>query len=289
MDLAGGTWIFLAFLILAIIVTAYTYYTVKGSGIGQRGWSDRDQAMGMTVGKDPSADIRTWTRGTGAPKRQRRMTPAENRTAEAIDEAAPDGKAPAWRARVGENVQLTVPVDPARDHIRGGEDPPVTVVEYGEYECPYCAEATVTVRRLEEHFGDDVRMVFRHFPLREVHPNAFNAALGAEAAARQGRFWELNDLLGPSRKDLSPETIYKLAEKAGCDIEQFKRDAKDPALRERVEADIESGLASGVNGTPTFFLNNVRYDGDFEAQELLPAIEAARDVARSAGASARTA
>src|SRR3712207_7570705 len=81
MDLAGGAWIFLAFLILAIIVTAYAYYTVKGSGIGQRGWSDRDQVMGMTVGKDPSADIRTWQRGTGGPKRPRRMTPAENKTA----------------------------------------------------------------------------------------------------------------------------------------------------------------------------------------------------------------
>ncbi len=287
MDLAGGSWIFLAFLILAIIVTAYAYYTVKGSGIGQRGWSDRDQAMGMTVGKDPSADIRTWQRGTGGPKRQRRMTPHESTTAAAIDEAAPDGKSPAWRARVGENVQLVAPVDPARDHIRGADDAAVTVVEYGEYECPYCAEATVAMRRLEKYFGDDLRLVFRHFPLREVHPNAFNAALGAEAAGRQGKFWEMNDLLGPSRRELDPETIYKLAAKAGCDVEQFKRDAKDPALRARVEEDIESGLASGVNGTPTFFLNNVRYDGDFEPEELLPAIEAARDVARESTSSTR--
>jgi protein-disulfide isomerase len=289
MDLAGGAWIFLAFLLIAIAVVAYSYYTVKGSGINQHGWQDRDRVMGTGVGKDPSADIRTWTRGTGAPRRQRRMTPLEKRTAEAIDEAAPDGSSPAWRARVGENVQLTAPVDPARDHIRGPETAAVTVVEYGEYECPYCAEATVTVRKLEQHFGDDVRMVFRHFPLREVHPNAFNAALGAEAAAKQGRFWEMNDLLGPSRRDLSPETIYKLAAKAGCDVEQFKRDAKDPAVRAKVEEDIATGLASGVNGTPTFFLNNVRYDGDFEADELGPAIEAARDVARSSTASMRSA
>jgi protein-disulfide isomerase len=161
-------------------------------------------------------------------------------------------------------VQLVAPVDPARDHIRGADDAAVTVVEYGEYECPYCAEATVAMRRLEKYFGDDLRLVFRHFPLREVHPNAFNAALAAEAAGRQGKFWELNDLLGPSRRELDPETIYKLAARPGCDVDQFKRDAKDPALRARIEEDIESGLASGVNGTPTFFLNNVRYDGDFE-------------------------
>ena len=210
------------------------------------------------------------------------MAPAENTTAAAIDEAAPEGKSPAWRARVGENVQLVAPVDPGRDHIRGAESAAVTIVEYGEYECPYCAQATVAMRRLEKYFGEDLRLVFRHFPLREVHPNAFNAALAAEAAGRQGRFWEMNDLLGPSRRELDPATIYKLAAKAGCDVDQFKRDAKDPALRARVEEDIETGLASGVNGTPTFFLNNVRYDGDFEPEELLPAIEAARDVAKGA-------
>jgi protein-disulfide isomerase len=151
----------------------------------------------------------------------------------------------------------------ARPHPRL-DDAVVTVVEYGEYECPYCAEATVAMRRLEKYFGDDLRLVFRHFPLREVHPNAFNAALAAEAAARQGRFWELNDLLGPVAARARPRDDLQARGKAGCDVEQFKRDAKDPALRARIEEDIESAWPPGVNGTPTFFLNNVRYDGDFE-------------------------
>ena len=278
MDFAGGSWIFLLVILAFIAAVAYGYWTIKGSGINQHGWSDRDRAMGTGVGKDPSADLRTWTHGTGGPKRKRRMTPAERETAKAIDDSAGDGRAPARSARAASTVQLAVPVEESRDHVRGPADAAVTLVEYGEYECPYCAEAAVVVRELEERHGDDVRLVFRHFPLRGVHPNAFAAALAAEAAAKQDRFWELHELLGKSRKDLSADRVRGLAEKAGLDLDRFDADLKDPALRERVEADIEAGLASGVNGTPTFFLNNVRYDDDFDEAELGAAIEAAREV-----------
>ena len=282
MDLAGGSWIFLIVILAFIAAVAYGYYTIQGSGINQHGWKDRDRAMGTGVGKDPSADIRTWTRGTGGPRRKRRMTPLEERTAEAIDEAAPDGREPARHARAASTTQLAQAVDESHDHVRGPESATVTLVEYGEYECPYCAEATVVVRKLEEHFGDDLRLVFRHFPLRNVHQGAFDAAVAAEAAARQGRFWELHELLGRSRKDLSPERIRHLADKAKLDLDRFDADLRDPALRARVEADIETGLASGVNGTPTFFLNGVRYDDDFDEDELGAAIDAARSAAVTA-------
>ena len=275
MDLAGGSWIFLAVIVAFIAAVAYGYWTVSGSGINQHGWKDRDRAMGTGVGKDPSADVRTWTRGTRAPKRTRRMTPLEQRTAEAIDAAAPDGRAPARSARAASTTQLATPVDAARDHVRGPASATVTIVEYGEYECPYCAEAAVVVRGLEERFGDRLRLVFRHFPLRNVHANAYDAALAAEAAARQGRFWELHELLGRSRKDLAPDRVRELARKAGLDVERFAADLADPALRDRVEQDLDSGLASGVNGTPTFFVNGVRYDDDFDEAELGGAIEAA--------------
>jgi protein-disulfide isomerase len=282
MDLAGGSWIFLLVILAFIVAVAYGYWTIQGSGINQHGWKDRDRAMGTGVGKDPSADIRTWTRGTGGPKRKRRMTPLEQRTAEAIDAAAPDGREPARHARAASTTQLAQLVDEARDHVRGPDTAPVTLVEYGEYECPYCAEAAVVVRKLEERLGDDLRLVFRHFPLRNVHPGAFDAAVAAEAAAEQGRFWELHELLGKSRKDLSATRIRSLAEKAGLDLDRFDADLRDPVLRDRVEAHIDSGLASGVNGTPTFFLNNVRYDDDFDEAELGAAIEAARAAAVTA-------
>ena len=113
MDLAGGAWIFLAFIILFILAVAYGYYTVRGSGINQHGWQDRDRAMGTSVGKDPSADVRGWTHGTGGPRR--RMTPLQQKTAEAIDETAGPGRDPAWRARVGATTQLS---EPPRTRLR---------------------------------------------------------------------------------------------------------------------------------------------------------------------------
>jgi protein-disulfide isomerase len=212
------------------------------------------------------------------------MTPLEERTAEAIDATAEDGRAPAWRARVGGAAQLVAPVDPGTDHVRGPADAEVTLVEYGEYECPYCAEAHVELAALEQRYGSALRLVFRHFPLRQTHARAFDASLAAEAAGRQGRFWELHDLLGRSRKDLSDERIRALAGKAGLDVERFDADRADPALRARVERDVESGLASGVNGTPTLFVNGVRYDDDFDQEELARAIDAARAAAAAPSA-----
>lgn len=285
MDLAGGSWIFLAFLIAFLLAVIYGYWTVKGSGIGQRGWRDRDQALGMSVGKDPTADVRTWGRGASKGRRRdRRMTALEQRTAEAIGAGAQAGHDPSWRARVGENVQLVAPVDPKRDHVRGGEGAPVTLVEYGEHECRYCKEAAIAVRALLERYGDDLRLVFRHFPQPSIHPGSRLAAIASEAAARQGRFWELHELLAREKKALEPDVVRRAAQKAGLDLDRFDSDLEDPALAARVDEDVRSGIESGVNGTPTFFLNNVRFDDDFEEELLARAIEDARAVARDAGA-----
>lgn len=287
--LAGGSFIFLAFVIALFAAVIWGYYTKAGGDIEDRPWSGRGgDAPGASTpsarGKDISQNVSNWSRGTGGKTRQRRMTTLEQQTAEAIDSSAGPGREPAWSARVGATVQLVKPVDPARDHIRGPEHAPVTLVEYGEYECPYCVEAAVVVRELEEHFGDSLRLVFRHFPLRAVHQHAQDAALAAEAAGRQGRFWEMHEALGRARRPLTPENLRGAAEQLGLDGERFAADMADEALGRRVEEDFQSGIASGANGAPTFFINNVRYDDDFDAEELGPALEAARDVAAKAGA-----
>jgi protein-disulfide isomerase len=277
-ELAGGSFIFLAFVIVLILAVAYGYYSVRGSGIGQRGWSDRDQAFGTRVGKDPTTDVSTWGRGSASARpSKRRKTELEQRTAEAISGAAGGAQDPTWRARIGESVQLDPPVDPERDHVRGAETPAVTLVEYGEYECRYCREADEVLERIATDRAD-LQLVFRHFPQSSIHPGAFDAAIAVEAAARQGRYVELHRALARSKKTLSPELVRSLAGKAGLDLEQFDADRADAALRARVEDDLASGLRSGVNGTPTFFINNVRYDGDFEREELIAAIDAAAAV-----------
>ena len=275
-DLAGGSFIFLAFVIVLILAVAYGYYSVRGSGIGQRGWSDRDQAFGTRVGKDPTTDVSTWGRGSASARpSKRRKTELEQKTAEAISSAV--GGDPTWRARIGESVQLDPPVDPARDHVRGAGTPAVTLVEYGEYECRYCREADEVLERIAAD-RDDLQLVFRHFPQSSIHPGAFDAAVAVEAAARQDRYVELHRALSRSKKTLSPELVRSLAGKAGLDLERFDDDRVDPELRARVEEDLASGLRSGVNGTPTFFVNGVRYDGDFERDELVAAIDAAASV-----------
>ena len=284
-ELAGGSLIFLVFIILFILAVAYGYYTREGSGINQHGWSDRDRATGTGYGKDPSQTVANWGRGSSTSPRKRRMTAVEQQTAEAIDASAGSDRDPAWRARVGASVQLTAPVDEAVDHVRaGGADAEVTLVEYGEYECPYCKEAEVSVAALEERFGNALRIVFRHFPQRHVHPNSFGAAVAAEAAAEQGKFWEMHGLLAGARDPLDEKTVERAAQEIGLDLERFAADRADPELADRVRRSTDTGITSGVNGTPTFFINNVRYDDDFNADELGAAVEAARGVAAAAGA-----
>jgi len=271
-DLAGGAFIFLAFLIVGFVAVAYAYYSRKGDITARR-----DRTGLVNQGKDATVDVSTWGRGSDSSRRRRRQTPLEAKTADALG-------APAARARASSNVQLVAPVDRDRDHVVGPDDAAVTLVEYGEYECRYCKEADQVVARLHERNADDVRVVFRHLPQESVHPRAFRAAVAAEAAARQGRFWELHTAMARSRRELSDEHLRQLAGRAGLDVERLMADLDDPELRERVASDQRSGIDSGANGTPTFFLNNVRYDDEVDEAELGAAIDRARAVAASAGA-----
>jgi NhaA family Na+:H+ antiporter len=172
-------------------------------------------------------------------------------------------------------VLLDPPVDPTRDHIRGPADAPLTLVEYGDFECPFCGRATGTVEELRERFGDRLRYVFRHVPLVDVHPHARLAAEAAEAAGAQGRFWEMHDRLFAGQDRLLPTDLLEYAAAAGVDVSRFARDLGSSRFARRVEEDVESAEASGVTGTPTFFVNGRRHTGPFDTDSLTAALLAA--------------
>jgi protein-disulfide isomerase len=171
---------------------------------------------------------------------------------------------------------LDRPVDPARDHIRGPADAPLTLVEYGDFECPFCGRATGVVKELRKRFGDDLRYVFRHLPLADVHPHAEDAALAAEAADKQGRFWEMHDVLFAHQDALEHEDLLAHAREAGLDVDQFERDMAAGRLAARVREDVESAEASGARGTPTFFVGSGRHVGAYDASSLARELEATR-------------
>jgi Na+/H+ antiporter NhaA len=172
-------------------------------------------------------------------------------------------------------VDLTAPIDPDRDHIRGPEDAPLTVVEYGDFECPYCGQAEPVVRELLADFGD-VRYVWRHLPLNDVHPYAQIAAEAAEAAAEQGAFWEMHDLLLDHQDTLRVRDLIRYAGELGLDTERFHNDLSAHTGAERIAKDIDSADLSGVSGTPTFFINGRRHHGAYDIITLSTAVRAAR-------------
>ena len=175
-------------------------------------------------------------------------------------------------------VDLYQDVDPERDHFRGPSVAPVTVVEYGDFECPYCGQAEPFVRALLQEFGD-VRYVWRHLPLSDVHPHAQLAAEATEAAARQDAFWELHDALLDHQDALEPDDLIAHAERLGLDVERFADDLREHVGASRVAEDVDSADLSGVAGTPTFFINGRRHYGAYDIASLSVAVRAAGAVA----------
>jgi protein-disulfide isomerase len=172
-------------------------------------------------------------------------------------------------------IDLAAPVDPDRDHLRGPEEALVTVVEYGDFECPYCGQAEPVVRELLADHGD-VRYVWRHLPLPDVHPHAQLAAEAAEAAAQQGAFWEMHDLLMDNQDALEVRDLLRYAEQLNLDMERFRRCLHQRPGAARVAEDVESADLSGVSGTPSFFINGRRHVGAYDIDALAAAVRAAK-------------
>ncbi|PZU85410.1 MAG: disulfide bond formation protein DsbA [Chryseobacterium sp.] len=156
------------------------------------------------------------------------------------------------------------------DHTQGNENADLVIVEYGDYQCPYCGAAYPVLKALMKEFGGQVKFVFRNFPLSEMHQYARPAAIAAEAANLQGKFWGMHDAIYENQGALNENFLMKLAEKLNLNIPQFEKDLRNPGLAEKVDSDFESGIISGVNGTPSFFVNDKKFDGS--AMELLQLI-----------------
>jgi protein-disulfide isomerase len=170
---------------------------------------------------------------------------------------------------------LTVPVAEDRDHIQGSSGAAVTLLEYGDYECPYCGAAYPIVKQVQEQLGDRLRFVFRNFPITTAHPHAEQAAEAAEAAAADGKFWPMHDLLYENQQRLEDDDLAGYADELGLDVARFKRELAEHAHAQRVRDDFMSGVRSGVNGTPTFYINGVRYEGSYDGDSLLEALRQA--------------
>ena len=171
-------------------------------------------------------------------------------------------------------AQLTPPVS-ERDHIQGPANAPVTLVEYGDYECPHCGRAYPIVKAVQKVMGRRLRFVFRNFPLREIHPHAEHAAEAAEAAGAQQKFWEMHDRLFERQFALEDENLVEYAAELELDVERFVEELSTGVSAPRVREDFRSGVLSGVNGTPTFFINGVRHDDAWGLKTLLDALQRA--------------
>jgi len=167
---------------------------------------------------------------------------------------------------------LSIPVT-SDDHVQGRTDAGVTLVEYGDYECPHCGLAYPIVKAVQARLGLRLRFVFRNFPLKELHPHAFRAAEAAEAAGAQGRFWDMHDLLFEHQRALSDDWLRQYARALLLDESQFTRELTSRVHAARVRADFAGGVRSGVNGTPTFFINGVRHDSPWDVDSLTEALE----------------
>jgi protein-disulfide isomerase len=170
---------------------------------------------------------------------------------------------------------LTLPVSEDRDHIQGPAEAAVTLVEYGDYECPYCGAAYPIIKEVQSRMGERLRFVFRNFPITTSHPHAEQAAETAEAAATQGRFWQMHDLLYENQRRLRVPDLRDYAERLALDVERFDRELTEHAHAARVREDFMSGVRSGVNGTPTFYINGARHDDSYDIDTMLAALERA--------------
>ena len=282
-ELAGGSFVFLAFLIILGGAIIFGYYSKTGSEISQRPFQDRGDSD-PTAFRDTSQEVRNWSRGTGGSHRRNKPAP---RTPEELEQALDpetSQRLKAWRENIGTNLVpgLVAPPDPARDHTLGPDSAPVTIVAYGDFQCPSCREADWEVRALIKERPDDLRYVFRHFPIADAHAGALDAAQACEYAAAQGRFWEMHDQIYRSGRPPSAESLRANARSIGLDADELEVALSERRYAERIAEDFDTGVRSGVDGTPTLFVNGTRHDDQTDRDTLRTAVDAQARIAPGA-------
>jgi protein-disulfide isomerase len=277
LTLSGGVWIVMGVFVFGFAALIFSYFTDRGTEIGFHPWGDsRGDAPGSlgtgNVGKDRTVDVRTWTRGTSA-RRRRKVRPAREGT---LPKGDPEllAQLADWRGRLASNyAALSVPPDPSRDHMVGAPDARLQLVEYADFECPSCQAASLAIARLRKHLGDELVIVVRHFPIVDAHPLSLLAAEAVEAAGSQSRFWDMYRRIYRSRHPPTEESLRGYAGKLGLDVVRFDADMRDHKHVHHIREDFETGLQSGVNATPTIFVNGYRHDDENTYDSLLAALE----------------
>lgn len=277
LTLSGGVWIVMGVFVFGFAALIFSYFTNKGTEIGFHPWGDsRGDAPGSlgvgNVGKDRTVDVRTWTRGTSARDR-RKATGAGD---DAVTNQDPEMLAQLadWRHHLASDYSaLFVPPDASRDHMLGTPDAPLQLVEYTDFECPSCQVASVAITRVRKHLGDDLLVVVRHFPIIDAHPVAMLAAEAVEAAGAQARFWDMYRRIYRSRHPPTKASLERHAGALGLDMARFDKDIRDHEHAGRIREDFETGLQSGVNASPTIFVNGFRHDDEHTYDALLAALE----------------
>jgi len=277
LTLSGGVWIVMGVFVFGFAAIIFSYFTNKGTEIGFHPWGDsRGDAPGSlgvgNVGKDRTVDVRTWTRGTSA--RDRRRTPAARE--DAVTNKDPEMLAglAAWRHSLASDyAALSMPPNPSRDHMLGASDAPLQMVAYTDFECPSCQAASAAIARVHEHLGDELLVVMRHFPIIDAHPVAMLAAEAVEAAGSQGRFWDMYWRIYESRRPPTQVSLHRYAGALKLDMARFDNEIRDHEHAGRIREDFETGLKSGVNASPTIFVNGFRHDDEHTYSSLLAALK----------------
>jgi protein-disulfide isomerase len=277
LTLSGGVWIVMGVFAFGFVALIFSYFTDRGTEIRFHPWGDsRGDAPGSlgvgNVGKDRTVDVRTWTRGT-SPSRRRNARPAREST---LPKGDPEllARLADWRQHLASDyAALSLPPDPSRDHMLGAPDARLQLVEYADFECPSCQAASLAIPRLRKHLGDELVIVVRHFPTVDAHPFSLLAAEGVEAAGSQGRFWDMYQRIYRSRHPPTGESLRRYARRLGLDVARFDADMRDHEHAHHIREDFETGLQSGVNATPTFFVNGYRHDDENTYGSLLAALE----------------
>jgi protein-disulfide isomerase len=277
LTLSGGVWIVMGVFVVGFLAVVFGYFTDRGTEIRFHPWGDsRGDAPGSlgvgNVGKDRTVDVRTWTRGTSA-RRGRNTRPARESP---LPKGDPEllAQLADWRHRLASDyAALSVPPDPSRDHMLGAPDARLQLVEYADFECPSCQAASLAIARLRKHLGGELVIVVRHFPTVDAHPFSLLAAEAVEAAGSQRRFWDMYQRIYRSRHPPTEESLRRYARRLGLDVPRFDADMRDHEHVHQIREDFETGLQSGVNATPTFFVNGYRHDDENTYGSLLAALE----------------